>query len=70
MRKKIKDTILIEELNGEEIGTWINALVQLRDDIGDLATISVCADDDQFFQKTEVSIYATFERIETDDDHD
>ena len=43
MKKIINDTINLDELNGATIGTWLNELRELQDEVGKSATISAFA---------------------------
>ena len=46
MKKMIKDTIDLCELNGATLNTWMNTLFNLQDITGTSAIISVYDDDD------------------------
>lgn len=67
MKKTIKDTINLDELNGEVTTTWISKLIDLQKQHGVCATISAKGDDDGYGG---CNIDFNFNRLETDEEYE
>ena len=67
MKKMINDTINLDELNGATLGTWINTLFQLQDEVGKSATISSFAHADTYHD-IGCTIEISYERLENDNE--
>jgi hypothetical protein len=61
MKKMITDTIDLDELNGATIGTWINTLHELQDEVGKSAIIFAYA-----YNDIGCTLEISYERLETD----
>jgi predicted polyphosphate/ATP-dependent NAD kinase len=67
MKKIITDTINLDELNGATLGTWINTLRELQDEVGKSATISAFAHADTP-NDIGCTLEISYERLETDEE--
>ena len=67
MKKMITDTIDLDELNGATIGTWINTLRELQDEVGKSAIILAYAHADTP-NDIGCTLKITYERLENDDE--
>lgn len=68
MKKMIKDTIDLDELNGATIGTWINTLRELQDEVGKSAIITTFAD--EIYDDKGSILEMSFNRLETDEEYE
>lgn len=67
MKKMITDTIDLDELNGATIGTWINTLRELQDEVGKSAIILAYAHADTP-NDIGCTLEISYERLETDEE--
>lgn len=68
MKKMIKDTIDLDELNGAVVTTWISKLLDLQKQYGVCATITTFAD--KIYDDKGSILEMSFERIETDEEYE
>ena len=66
MKKMIKDTIDLDELNGALVTTWISKLLDLQKQYGVCATISA-EGDDEGYGGCNIGFY--FNRLEIDEEY-
>jgi hypothetical protein len=68
MKKMIKDTIDLDELNGAVVTTWISKLLDLQKQYGVCATITAFAD--EIYDDKGSILEMSFNRLETDEEYE
>jgi len=67
MKKIIRDTIDLDELNGAVVTTWISKLLDLQKQYGVCATITTFAD--EIYHDKGSILEMSFNRLETDEEY-
>jgi hypothetical protein len=68
MKKIIRDTIDLDELNGAVVTTWISKLLDLQKQYGVCATITTFAD--EIYHDKGSILEMSFNRLETDEEYE
>lgn len=69
MKQMITDTIDLDELNDATIGTWVNTLRELQDEVGKSAVIVAYAHADTTID-IDCTLEISYERLETDEEYE